>query len=95
LIEIKGIDDTVLMVENYLSLQLLRPVCQKAVLELQEIFLKKGERALFSAATGKGAEVKHCWRCRKDLPILHNFCTACAWHLKFAEYYEDDFESIT
>jgi hypothetical protein len=86
----KTLDDTLMIAENYLTLQLLRPDQREEVLGLQQIFLEKGEDALFSAAREKGAEIKWCWRCRKELPILHDFCTACAWHGKFEDYYEEE-----
>ena len=88
--EIATLDSALMLAENYLTLQLLRPDHRKEVLRLQQIFLENGEDALFSAAREKGAQVKWCWRCRKELPILHEFCTACAWHGKFEEYYEDE-----
>lgn len=88
--EIATLDTAMLLAENYLILQLLRPDHRKEILRLQQIFLEKGKDALFSAARENGAELKWCWRCRKDLPILHEFCTACAWHGKFEEYYEDE-----
>jgi len=88
--ETKTLDDTLMFAENYLTLQLLPPGQREEILGLQKIFLEKGEKALFSAAREKGVNVKQCWRCRKELPILHEFCTACAWHGKFEEYYEDE-----